>query len=66
MVRYKEMYKILNCGTRFEIYCDESYSSLIIDVAKSFGIPAQVIGYVEKNESNEIVVKGPYGEFTYN
>lgn len=62
---WKEMFKVLNCGTRLEIYVDEKYSSLIIDVAKSFGIAAQVIGYVDASKKNEVLVKSEYGEFTY-
>ena len=62
---WQEMFKVLNCGTRLEIYVDEKYSSLIIDVAKSFGIAAQMIGYVEASSKNEVVIKGEYGEYTY-
>ncbi|MES2620680.1 MAG: AIR synthase related protein [Bacteroidota bacterium] len=63
---WKEMFKVLNCGTRLEVYTDEKYASLIIDVAKSFGIAAQVIGHVEANTKNEVMLKSPYGEFIYN
>ncbi len=63
---WKEMFKVLNCGTRLEIYVDEKYASLIIDVAKSFGIAAQVIGYLEANEKNEVILKSQHGEFHYN
>jgi phosphoribosylformylglycinamidine cyclo-ligase len=59
------MYKVLNCGTRLELYIDEKYASLIIDVAKSFGIAAQVIGYVEAADKNEVILKGEHGEFHY-
>lgn len=62
---WREMFKVLNCGTRFEIYCSEKFSSLIIDVAKSFGIAAQVIGHVEASERNEVVVKVKGEEFLY-
>jgi phosphoribosylformylglycinamidine cyclo-ligase len=62
---WKEMFKVLNCGTRLEVYVDEKYSSLIIDVAKSFGIAAQVIGHVEAAEKNEVYLKTPYGDFSY-
>ena len=62
---WQEMFKVFNCGTRLEIYVDEKYSSLIIDVAKSFGIAAQMIGYVEASPKNEVVIKGEYGEYTY-
>jgi phosphoribosylformylglycinamidine cyclo-ligase len=63
---WEEMFKVLNCGTRLEVYCDEKYASLIIDVAKSYGIAAQVIGYVETSERNEVLIKSEYGEFVYN
>ncbi len=62
---WKEMFKVLNCGTRLEVYVDEKYSSLLIDVAKSFGIAAQVIGHVEESGKNEVIVKSAYGEFSY-
>jgi phosphoribosylformylglycinamidine cyclo-ligase len=62
---WKEMFKVLNCGTRLEVYCDAKYSSLIIDVAKSLGIAAQVIGYVEASGKNEVLIKSEHGEFTY-
>lgn len=63
---WKEMFKVLNCGTRLEIYCPGQYASLIIDVAKSFGISAQTIGYVDSSEKNEVQLSTEYGEFTYN
>jgi len=63
---WKEMYKVLNCGTRFEIYTTEKYASLIIDVAQYFGIAAEIIGHVEASDKNEVVVKGKDEEFVYN
>lgn len=62
---WKEMFKVLNCGTRMEIYLPEAYASLVIDVAKSFGIAAQVIGHVEAAEINEVKLHSTYGDFTY-
>jgi len=62
---WKEMFKVLNCGTRLEVYCDEEYSSLVIDVAKSFGVAAQVIGHVEATDKNEVQLRSEHGEFTY-
>lgn len=63
---WKEMYKVLNCGTRLEVYVTPKYASLVIDVAKSFNIDAQVIGRVEAAEKNEVIVKSEHGEFKYN
>ena len=62
---WKEMFKVLNCGTRLEIYVDEKYASLIIDVVKSFGIAAQVIGFVEAAAKNEVVLENENGNFIY-
>lgn len=62
---WKELFKVLNCGTRMEIYTDAKYASLIIDVAQSFGVAAQVIGHVERSERNEVVVQGENGEYIY-
>ncbi len=62
---WQEMFNVFNCGTRMEIYTDEKYASLIIDVALSFGIAAQVIGHVEHSEKNEVVIESEYGKFLY-
>jgi phosphoribosylformylglycinamidine cyclo-ligase len=59
------MYKVLNCGTRLEIYTDKKNLSAVVDLAKSFGIEAQQIGYVEAAETNEVILKTEKGEFQY-
>ena len=43
----KEMYEVFNMGCRLEIYCSPADANVMIDVAQSFGIAAQVIGRVE-------------------
>lgn len=63
---WKEMYKVLNCGTRLEVYVKPEYASLVIDVAKSYAIAAQVIGHVEAADKNEVIVRSEHGEFKYN
>lgn len=62
---WQEMFKVFNCGTRMEVYVEEKYASLVIDVAQSFGIAAQIIGYVEAAEEKEVVLRSVYGEFRY-
>jgi phosphoribosylformylglycinamidine cyclo-ligase len=62
---WKEMYKVLNCGTRLELYLDESHAAQVIDIARSFGIDAQVIGYVEAAVTNEVEVDSDHGLFIY-
>ncbi len=63
---WREMYKVLNCGTRMEVYTSEQHTDGIINTAKSFGIDAQVIGRVEAADKAEVVVRSQHGEFTYN
>ncbi len=62
---WKEMFKVLNCGTRLEIYVEPQYASMNIDIAQSFGVAGEVIGHVEAAEKNEVVVEGEYGRFVY-
>ena len=62
---WKEMYKVLNCGTRLEVYVDEKNAANVFDIARSFDIDVQVIGYVEASDTNEVVVKAPQGTFVY-
>ncbi len=62
---WKEMFKVLNCGTRLEVYVNETNASTVIETAKSFGVEAQIIGHVEAAEKNEVVLKSEYGEFLY-
>lgn len=62
---WREMFKVLNCGTRLEVYVEEPYASVVIDIAKSFGIAAQVIGHVEAAEKAEVQLQTPYGNFLY-
>lgn len=63
---WKEMYKVLNCGTRLEVYVKPEHAQQVIEVAQSFGIAAQVIGHVEAADKNEVIVKSQHGEFKYN
>ena len=65
----KEMFQVFNCGHRMEIYCDESASSGIIDIAESFNIRASVVGHVEalpEGSVNEVVIRYNGEEYLYN
>jgi phosphoribosylformylglycinamidine cyclo-ligase len=53
----REMYQVFNMGTRLEIYCDAASADDMIEVAKSFGVDAQVIGRVEESEKKELMIK---------
>ena len=62
---WREMYKVLNCGTRLEIYVEQKTAQAVIDIARSFHIDAQVIGYVEEAKTAEVIVKTDRGTFEY-
>ncbi len=61
----KEMYKVFNMGHRMEIYLPEAHAQQVIDISKSFGIEAQVIGRVETAKAKQVTLQTPYGEFIY-
>lgn len=62
---WKEMYKVFNMGQRLEVYLPEQGAQQVIDIARSFGIDAQVCGYCERAEKNQLDIISPYGTFSY-
>ncbi len=62
---WKEMYKVFNMGHRMEIYLPAADAQRVIDIARSFGIEAQVVGRVEESESNRLTIVSPFGTFEY-
>ncbi len=62
---WQEMYKVFNMGHRMEIYLPEKESSRIIDIAKSFGVEAKIVGRVEAHPSRQVTIKSKEGEFIY-
>ena len=61
----REMYQVFNMGTRMEIYTNEKDTPGIIDMAKSFGVQAQVIGRVEESVKKELVIKVKTGNLLF-
>jgi len=62
---WKEMYQVFNCGHRLEIYCDPQFAETIISISESFGIDAQVVGFVESAATKQVTIKSDKGEFVY-
>ncbi len=62
---WQEMYKVFNMGHRLEVYLSETHAQRVIEIAQSFGIEAQIIGYAEANEGKKVTVKSEFGEFVY-
>ena len=62
---WKEMYKVFNMGHRMEIYLPREFAGAVIEISKSFGIDAQIIGRVEAAPSKKVTLRSPFGEFIY-
>jgi phosphoribosylformylglycinamidine cyclo-ligase len=62
---WKEMYKVFNCGHRFEVYLPKEYAQQVIEISKSFGIDAQVIGRIEPSDHTHLTIHSEYGTFEY-
>ncbi|WP_405398661.1 AIR synthase related protein [Maribacter sp. Asnod2-G09] len=62
---WKEMYKVFNCGHRLEFYLPEDVANDIIEISKSFGVNAQIIGRVEASDSKKLTISSKYGTFVY-
>lgn len=63
---WREMYQVFNMGQRLEIFTDEVTAQGIIAIAGSYGIQAQVSGYVEDAPKKEVVIESQHGKFVYN
>jgi phosphoribosylformylglycinamidine cyclo-ligase len=62
---WHEMYKVFNMGHRMEIYADPTVASDLIAISKSFGIDAQIIGYVEPFQGKKVTIHSQFGTFEY-
>lgn len=62
---WQEMYKVFNMGHRLEVYLSSEHAQRVIEIAQSFGIEAQIIGYVEASEGKKVTVQSEFGEFIY-
>ncbi len=62
---WAEMYKVFNMGHRLEVYTAPDKANEIIEISKSFGVEAQIVGRVEECDHNELIIRSEYGEFIY-
>jgi phosphoribosylformylglycinamidine cyclo-ligase len=52
----REMYQVFNMGTRMEVYTSAAAADRLIELARSFGVAAQVIGHVESAPSKSLEI----------
>lgn len=61
----EELYKVFNMGHRMEIYLAPEHASHVIEIARSMGIDAKVIGRVEEATANRLTLVTPLGTVEY-
>jgi phosphoribosylformylglycinamidine cyclo-ligase len=62
---WKEMYKVFNMGHRMEIYLSPEHAGEVIRISRRFGIDAQITGFVEDADKNELIIETEKGRFIY-
>ncbi len=62
---WKEMYQVFNCGHRFEIYVPKEVAQDIIEISNSFGVAAQIVGFVSNCDTKRLTIKSDFGVFEY-
>ena len=62
---WREMYKVFNMGHIMELYEDPNVANSIIEISKSFGVDAKIIGKVESNDSKKLSIISDHGTFEY-
>ena len=62
---WREMYKVFNMGHRMELYTKKDCANSILEIANSFNLDAQIIGYVEQSNGKKLTIKSPNGLIVY-
>ncbi|MGY8949075.1 MAG: AIR synthase related protein [Flavobacteriales bacterium] len=62
---WEEMYKVFNMGHRMELYVKPECAIKIIEISKSFGVDAKVIGRVEASKEKKLTISSKNGVFNY-
>jgi len=62
---WKEMYKVFNMGHRMELYVSPDCFEEIINISKSFGVDAKIIGRVEQSAQKKLSIISDNGSYIY-
>ena len=62
---WQEMYKVFNMGHRLEVYLPEEHAQTVIEIARSFNVPAQIVGVVHDAPKKALTIKTANGTFNY-
>ncbi len=61
---WAEMYKVFNMGHRMEIYVSPEDAQRVMDISRSFGVDARVVGHIEEGR-RRLTIKSENGTFEY-
>jgi phosphoribosylformylglycinamidine cyclo-ligase len=62
---WREMYRTFNVGHRMELYVPSTIANDLIAISQSFGVEAQVVGYVEAADKKQLTIHSPEGHLIY-
>jgi phosphoribosylformylglycinamidine cyclo-ligase len=62
---FKEMYQVFNMGHRMEIYLSPNHADEVIQIAQSYGILAQIVGYVEGYAGKKLTIRNQGQEYIF-
>jgi len=62
---WDQMYRVFNMGHRMELYVNESIAAEIMDISRSFGVDARIVGRVEKSDSARVTILDRGEKFEY-
>ncbi len=63
---WKEMYKVFNMGHRMEVFCKPEHAEVVMTIASSFNIDAQLIGRTESSsDGNKLSLSHAEEVFDY-
>jgi len=65
-VEWREMYQDFNMGVGYEFMVTPDAVDTVLSVSERYGVGCVVVGRCEQSrEWNSLVIRSPYGEFTY-
>lgn len=62
---WANMYQTFNMGHRLEIFTDEISAEQMIEIAKSYHIDAQIVGYTKDYQGKKLTLQNPSIGFNY-
>ncbi len=62
---WREMYRVFNMGHRMEVYLEARHADVVIDIARSLGVDARIVGHVEDSDHNQLTITTQHGTYEY-